>query len=84
MESLRNVDKPLFVETEKPIKYDESKVKAFCEKLITCKKTVRYLYCSKGKKESKNSVTETNMSCKKVKCCSSQEFEGDFWLTLRH
>ena len=84
MQSLRNVGKPLFVETEKPIKYDESKVKAFCEKLITCKETVRQLYWSKGKKESKNSVTETYMSCKKVKCCSSQEFESNFWLTLRH
>ena len=38
MEALHNVDKSLFVETEKLIKYDESKLKAFCEKVKTCKK----------------------------------------------
>ena len=43
-------------------KYDESKLKAVCEKVKTCKKTVRYLYWNKGKKESKNSVTATYMS----------------------
>ena len=53
MESLRNVDKPLFVEKEKPIKYDESKVKAFCEKLITCKKTVRFFTVVKARKNPK-------------------------------
>ena len=39
MEALRNVDKSLFVETEKLIKYDESKLKAFGEKVKTCKKS---------------------------------------------
>ena len=38
MEALRNVSKSLFVETEKLIIYDESKPKAFCEKVKTCKK----------------------------------------------
>ena len=35
MEALCNVDKSLFIETEKLIKYDESKLKAFCEKVKT-------------------------------------------------
>ena len=83
MEAFRKVDKSLFVEAEKLIKYDESKLKAFCEKVKTCKKTVRYLYWSKGKKESENSVTETHMSCNKVKCCSSQESASDLLVNLK-
>ena len=73
----------LFIETEKLIKYDESKLKAFCEKVKTYKKTVRYLYWSKDKKESKNSVTATYMSCKKIKCCSSQECAIDLLVNLK-
>ena len=83
METLRIVDKSLIVETEELIKYDESKLKAFCEKFKTCKKTFHYLYSSKDKKESKNSVTATYMSCKKVKCCSSQEFASDLLVNLK-
>ena len=36
-EALRNVDKSLFLETKKLIEYGESKLKAFCEKVKTCK-----------------------------------------------
>ena len=64
-------------------KYDESKLKAVCEKVKTCKKTVHYIYWNKGKKESKNSVTATYMSWKKVKCCSSQEFASDLLVILK-
>ena len=77
------VDKSFFDETEKLIKYVESKLKAFCEKVKTCKKTDRYLYWSKDKKESENSVTATYMSCEKVKCCSSQEFASDLLVNLK-
>ena len=82
IEALRNVNKSLFVETEKLIKY-ESKLKAFCEKFKTCKKTVCYLYWSKDEKESKNSVTATYMSCRKVDCCSSQDFASDLLVNLK-
>ena len=84
MEALRNVDKSLFVDTEKLVKYDESKLKAFCEKVKTCKKkTVCCLYWSKDKQESENSVTATYMSCKRVKYCSSQEFASDLLVNLK-
>ena len=82
-EALRNVDKPLFLEPKKLIKYGESKLKAFCEKVKTCKKSARYLYWCKDKKESENSVTATFMSCKKIKYCSSQEFASDLLVSLR-
>ena len=82
-EALRNVDKSLFLETKKLIKYGESKLKAFCEKVKTCKKSARYLYWCKDKKESENSVTATYMSCKKIKCCSSQEFASDLLVSLK-
>ena len=83
MEALHNVNKSLFVETEKVIKYDESKLEAFCGKVKTCKKAVCYLYWSNDKKESENSVTATYMNYKKVKCCSSQEFGNDLLVNLK-
>ena len=60
---------------QKLIKYDESKLKAFCEKVKTCK--------TKDKNKSENSVTATYMSCKKVKYCSSQEFASDLLVNLK-
>ena len=83
MEALRNVDKPLLVKTEKFIKYDEYKVKAFCEKVKTCKKSFHYLYWSKDKKESENSVTATYTSCKQVKCYCIQKFASDLLVNLK-
>ena len=47
------------------------------------KKTIRYLYWSKDKKESENSVKATYMSCKEVKCYSSQEFASDLLVNLK-
>ena len=47
------------------------------------KKTVRHLYWNKDKKESKNSVTATYMSCKKIRCCSSQECATDLLVNLK-
>ena len=52
MEALRNIDKSLFVDTEKLVKYDESKLKAFCEKVKTCKKKLSAVFT--GVKTNKN------------------------------
>ena len=56
--------------------------KLFVKRSRHVKKTDRYLYWSKDKKESENSVTATYMSCEKVKCCSSQEFASDLLVNL--
>ena len=57
--------------------------KLFVKRSRHVKKTDRYLYWSKDKKESENSVTATYMSCEKVKCCSSQEFASDLLVNLK-
>ena len=61
-------------ETEELIKYDESQLKVFEEKLKMIKVQTWYLYWCKDIKKSEKCVTATYMSFKKAKCCSSEVF----------
>ena len=84
MEALCNLDSSLYVDTEEVIKYTETKLHEWGEKIRQIKRPICYLYWCKEKKGSdENHVARTYLSTKMIKTVTSTVFADDLIKDIR-